>query len=76
MYRIASNREGGQQRPAQLLEIVFPEEGAERGVQPDNPVIYDPVSGPAALSILILSTVVLLGVGMWLFRRTEYVSGE
>ncbi len=52
------------------------EEGVERGIQPDNPVIYDPVSGPTALCVLIFSTVFLLGVGMWLFRRTEYVSSD
>jgi len=44
----------------------------ERGLQPDNPVVYDPVSGPTALWVLLLSTVFLLAVGMFLFRRTEF----
>lgn len=50
--------------------------GSDMGVQPENAVIFDPVSGTTALWVLILSTVFLLGLGMWLFRRAEYVSGE
>jgi ABC-type transport system involved in multi-copper enzyme maturation permease subunit len=49
---------------------------AERGVQPDNPVVFEPVSGTTAVWVLAGSTVLFLVVGMWLFRRAEYVSGD
>jgi ABC-type transport system involved in multi-copper enzyme maturation permease subunit len=49
---------------------------AEKGLQPENRVIYDPVSGTTALWVLGLSTVFLVGLGMLLFRRTEYVAEE
>ncbi len=48
------------------------EAAGERGLQPENPIVYDPVSGPTAAFVLLASTVVLLGVGMVLFRRTEF----
>lgn len=52
-------------------------EAAEtRGLEPDNPVIYDPVSATTALWVLVLSTVFLVGLGMLLFRRTEYAAGD
>jgi ABC-2 type transport system permease protein len=52
-------------------------ESAERyGLQPENPVIYDPVSGGTALWVLLLSTVFLLAVGMFLFRRTEFEASD
>jgi hypothetical protein len=47
------------------------ESAEEYGLQPDNPVVYDPVSGGTALWVLLISTVLLLAVGMFLFRRTE-----
>ena len=53
-------------------------EAAEQyGLQPDNPVVYDPVSGGTALGVLLLSTVFLLAVGMVLattFARTTRVT--
>jgi hypothetical protein len=52
-------------------------EAAEtRGVAPDNPVIYDPVSGTTALWVLVLSAVFLVVLGMALFRRTEFTAGD
>jgi ABC-type transport system involved in multi-copper enzyme maturation permease subunit len=52
------------------------DEAAERGVSPDNPVVYDPVSGSTALLVLILSSLFLLALGMFLFRRAEYDTGD
>lgn len=52
------------------------ESAAERGVQPENPVIYDPVSGTTAMWVLLLSTVFLLVLGMLWFRNAEYVTGD
>jgi ABC-type transport system involved in multi-copper enzyme maturation permease subunit len=52
------------------------DEAAERGLQPENRAIYDPVSGTTAVWVLGLSTVFLVALGMLLFRRTEYVAGE
>jgi ABC-2 type transport system permease protein len=48
----------------------------EKGLAPENPVLYDPVSGKTALVVLVLSTVVLVGIGMLWFRKAEYVSGD
>jgi ABC-2 type transport system permease protein len=52
------------------------EEAAERGVEPDNPIVYDPVSGATALWVLVLASVFLVGLGMVLFRRAEYDTGD
>jgi hypothetical protein len=52
------------------------ESAAEKGLAPDNPVLYDPVSGKTALFVLVFSTVVLVAAGMFWFRRAEYVSGD
>jgi ABC-type transport system involved in multi-copper enzyme maturation permease subunit len=52
------------------------DEAAERGISPDNPVVYDPVSGSTALWVLILATLFLLLLGMFLFRRAEYHTGD
>lgn len=52
------------------------DEAAERGVSPDNPMVYDPVSGTTALWVLVLASVILLALGMFLFRRAEYDSND
>lgn len=52
------------------------EAAAERGLQPENPTVYDPVSGPTAVFVLLALTVLLLGVGMVLFRRTEFETSD
>ncbi len=50
---------------------------AERfGVQPESPSVFLPVSGTAALVVLLGATVGLLALGMYLFSRTEYVAAE
>ncbi len=46
------------------------------GVQPDNPTVYMPVSGPTAAAVLLGLTAVLVGLGMVVFSRQEYVAGE
>jgi ABC-type transport system involved in multi-copper enzyme maturation permease subunit len=46
------------------------------GVQPKSPTVFLPVSGPAALAVLLGATVALLLLGMYLFNRTEYVTAE
>jgi hypothetical protein len=52
------------------------DEAAERGVSPENPVVYDPVSGSTALWVLIMASVFLVVLGMFLFRRAEYDTGD
>jgi len=48
-------------------------EAAEtRGYQPENPVVYDPVSGTTGLWVLLGLTVFLLLLGMVLFERTQH----
>lgn len=42
------------------------------GVEPENPVVYAPVSGDTALIVLAGATVGLLALGAWLFSRAEY----
>ena len=42
------------------------------GVQPEKPSIYMPVSGTTAWCVLLVTTVVLLGIGMLVFSRLEY----
>jgi hypothetical protein len=48
------------------------ERAQDFGVQPEKPSIYLPVDGTTAEWVLIAVTVVLLGVGMWIFSRSEY----
>lgn len=48
------------------------EAGEPYGIQPDNPSVFLPVAGPTALAVLIGGSVALLGLGMWVFTRTEY----
>jgi ABC-2 type transport system permease protein len=42
-------------------------------LRPDRPLIYSPVSGPAAWCVLVGLTVALLTVGAWIFSRSEYL---
>jgi hypothetical protein len=52
-------------------------EAAEsRGLEPEDPVLYDPVSGPTAVWVLALLTVFLLLLGMWQFRRAEFQAAD
>ena len=44
------------------------------GVRPERPDFYLPVSGTTAAWILAGTTVAFLGIGMWWFARSEYVS--
>ena len=46
------------------------------GVQPEAPSVYLPVEGFTAMLFLLGLTVALLGLGMFLFQRKEYVSVE
>ena len=52
-------------------------EAAEsRGLEPEDPVLYDPVSGTTAVWVLALLTVFLLLLGMWQFRRAEFQAAD
>jgi hypothetical protein len=42
------------------------------GLQPEKPSVFLPVDGPTALLVLAATTVVLLGVGMAVFARSQY----
>jgi ABC-2 type transport system permease protein len=42
-------------------------------LQPDRPLLYSPVSGFVAIVVLTGASVALLGVGCWVFSRTEYL---
>ena len=48
------------------------ESAQAHGIQPEKPSIYLPVSGRTAEWVLIGVTVVLLGLGMVIFSRSEY----
>jgi hypothetical protein len=43
------------------------------GIQPEKPSIYLPVDEATAITVLVAITVIMLGVGMWVFSRSEYV---
>src|SRR5262249_18569654 len=42
------------------------------GIQPDKPSVFLPVDGTTALLVLVGATLGLLGLGMFLFARTQY----
>jgi hypothetical protein len=44
----------------------------EYGVQPDNPMVFMPVSGSTALTVLLGAAVGLLALGTFLFSRMQY----
>jgi ABC-type transport system involved in multi-copper enzyme maturation permease subunit len=43
------------------------------GIHPEKPLLYLPVSGTAAWGVLLALTVGLLGLGMYIFTRAEYL---
>lgn len=47
-----------------------------RGLQPDNPSVFEPVSGSTARLVLILATLVLLLLGMVVFSRAQYETAD
>jgi hypothetical protein len=47
--------------------------GQEYGIGPDNPWLYQPVSGTTACLALAAATVGLLLAGMVVFSRSEYL---
>jgi hypothetical protein len=49
------------------------EAGQDYSVQPEKPWVYLPVDGTTACLVLVLGTAGLVGLGMWLFTRSEYV---
>jgi ABC-type transport system involved in multi-copper enzyme maturation permease subunit len=48
------------------------ERAEEFGIYPDKPGVFLPVDGLTALIVLMVGTVSLLGLGMWVFSRTQY----
>jgi ABC-type Na+ efflux pump permease subunit len=48
------------------------EAAGDYGIQPERPDIYLAVDGTTALAVLLGLTVVLLGIGMVVFSRTQY----
>jgi hypothetical protein len=50
--------------------------GKEYAVQPESPWVYLPVAGSTACWVLALASVGFVLLGMVLFSRTEYVSGD
>jgi ABC-type transport system involved in multi-copper enzyme maturation permease subunit len=48
----------------------------DHGIPPDNPTVFLPVDGWTAWLVLVGLTVGLLGLGMYLFTKKEYVSVE
>jgi ABC-type transport system involved in multi-copper enzyme maturation permease subunit len=55
------------------MRCMMYDEAAGMGISPENPLIYQTVSGPIAWLVLLGTTVVLLIAGAWLFGRKEYV---
>lgn len=48
------------------------ERAGEFGIQPERPGVFLPVDGTTAGLVLAGAAVVLVGLGMWLFSRTQY----
>lgn len=46
------------------------------GLEPENPVIYEPITGDTARLVLLLGTIGLVLLGMMLFRRAEAQPGD
>jgi ABC-2 type transport system permease protein len=42
-------------------------------LQPDRPLLYNAVTGPVAVTVLVSATLLLLVLGCWVFWRTEYL---
>ena len=55
------------------MRCMMYDEAGGMGVGPDNPLIYQAVSGLTAWLVLFGVTVVLLAAGAWIFTRKEYV---
>jgi hypothetical protein len=52
------------------------EAAQHQGVQPEKPSVYLPVDGLTALAVLLGLSLILVGLGMLLFSRREYVAIE
>ncbi len=55
------------------MRCMMYDEAGGFGIQPDNPLVFQTVSGTTACLVLAGATVVLLAAGAWLFARKEYV---
>ena len=55
------------------MRCMMYDEAGGMGILPDNPLIYQTVSGLTAWLVLAGVTVVLLAAGAWIFARKEYV---
>ena len=55
------------------MRCLMYDEAGGFGIHPDNPLVYETVSGTTACLVLAGATVVLLAVGAALFARKEYV---
>jgi hypothetical protein len=49
------------------------DEGGGLGIRPDNPLVYQTVSGTTACLVLAGTTVALLAIGAFIFGRKEYL---
>lgn len=45
---------------------------SDLGLQPESSFIYQPISGSSARMVLMIATILLLGLGMFLFSRKQY----
>ncbi len=48
------------------------ERAEDFGIQPDRPSVFLPVDGQTASLVLIGAALLLVGLGMWMFSRTQY----
>jgi ABC-type transport system involved in multi-copper enzyme maturation permease subunit len=55
------------------MRCMMYDEAGGLGIRPENPLIYQTVSGTTALLVLLSVAVVLLAVGAVIFARKEYV---
>lgn len=55
------------------MRCMMYDEAGGFGIQPENPLIYQTVSGTSACLVLAGATVAMLAVGAWIFARKEYL---
>jgi len=55
------------------MRCMMYDEGGGLGIRPDNPLVYQTVSGTTACLVLAGTTVALLAIGAFIFGRKEYL---
>jgi hypothetical protein len=55
---------------------IMSDDASRYGIVPEAPLVFLPVDGMTAAIVLAIASAALLGLGMWVFSRSEYVEVE